>query len=796
MKAYRQLADTLDDVDWQALGTAASQFFTVLLGAAASALPTIIKWIEDTNRGFQYLFGEGAQANADRSSTKIGQLEEQLAKLDKSAIGPNVRDERKKKLLEQLDAEKKTFAELRQEIDAQAKKTTEAAAATTTYTVKIEGLNQTVIPAIKNTQLSGEAIDEQAKAAAKAKAELEKLNSSWGKYLRTTEIAQDNEADLGLITDDEYMKLRDRMVEAVRQDFYAEWKDKMDLGGQHYEDVMKAANEEVNRAALKLDKDRFDQQQRRLREIRDINKQALNDIYGTMTALGEQFGVDLGGIFNELSKNFSNQMADGLQDLAESLGMKGDDAGAKLGSYINTGLQVLDAGLAAKGRDKATKSNAGTGGAIGMGGGAIIGGMIGGPAGAALGAQIGKVAGEAIGGMLKWGPQNAGTQARHVFANWLEEQLKQLSAVTVRMSNGQYGTFNGNLMNFVEGDSSRFNKPGWAEEMNKWGAEAFTMFDGLGHAIKGLLGITEDVGGQIAYLLGENLGGNIDNARMLVYQLGLSFEQLSDALLKMAQKGQITWQQYISYVAGLDEAFKPGLKGINDMTGAMNQLVGSGGRGLGAIKAVKNVVQEAMEGGAKTLEDLRKHLIAGGMTAEDADKIIQVFRANGVTMLKEVENMTDAQLGGIVAGIGNSVESINEKWKEMGTNLDKIKVQMDNLPTEKDIQINFKATFDENMKKAQEAGLLDVGSQKLETVPPPSKGTKSMSVNRRQTTAAISTVNSSPSTLKSQSVNISIDARGAEAGVEQKIYDVVNSYSDVIARQAANIVMDNQVRGG
>jgi hypothetical protein len=590
---------------------------------------------------------------------------------------------------------------------------------------------------------------------------------------------------------DLYERLRDELASAVRDGFVAEWTEGIALNAEQLERVMKAAEFEVQDRLERLDAKRRQQEQETADRIKREWDQTGQAAARSIDDIGQRFGVQLGGLFDSIERFTEGGIGGIFQEIGDQFGVTAKEAEATIAAAMTT----LNAALSAKSIDKESKSNRGTGGAIGAGAGAGIGYVLGGPGGAAIGAQIGNIVGQEIGALFKWGAQNASTQARHAFANWLEEQLSQLQAVTLMDRNGRFVTTSGSAMNFIEGDSSRFNTPGWANEMDAWGANARNMFDGLGHALKGLLGITDKVGGQIAYLLGQNLAGNIDNARLLVYQLGLSIEDLSEALLKMALTGEITWQQYASFAAGLEEAFKPGLKAVNDMTGAMNEFYGSGGRGRAALKGFLDIIEEAIDGGAKTVDDLRAHLIKGGMSAEDADAFINVLKANGVKMLSEVKNMTDAQLGTIVAGLGNSIDAINKKWQEVGKTFEKMKWDLDNLPTEKDIKVRFSAEFDDNMNKADRAGLLDGNNSKLSPVDSSGVSVKSFGVSKSQQSGAVRTMSAGGGSVKSSNFTIAIDARNADVGVEDRIRTVITSYGDVIAQQAANIVMDNQSRG-
>ena len=512
--------------------------------------------------------------------------------------------------------------------------------------------------------------------------------------------------------------------------------------------------------------------------------------------MGNQLGIDLSGALNTIDTYMGDELDATLAKFGEQMGVTGE----ALAAYIQTFFTIVNAALSAKPLDKQTKSNAGTGALVGAGAGAVIGGIIGSAAGplgtavgALLGSQLGQIGGQLIGGMIKWGPQNGETKSRHVFANWLEDQLSKLDAATFINRNGQFTTARGSMMNFIEGDTSRFNDPNWAQSMAGWGKDAVNTFTALGNALKETLGITDRVGQQIGFLLGENLAGNIDNARLLVYELGLSFEDLSQALLNMAKQGEITWGEYVSQVAGLGEAFKPGLSAMGNLKGAVDELIGSGGRGMAALKAIKDIAQEGLEQGAHTLDELQQRLVASGIDPAQAQAIIASMKEQGVRTVQEIANLSEAQTGAIVAGIGARSKEISDKWQEIGNNLEKIKWNLDQLPTSKDIKINISAELDSNMKKVIDSGI--VGGAGLNNVDVESPTVSTRSVSQSQVKSAAIRGNNMSGKVSANSFNISIDARGADSGVEQRIHDVVNSYREVIANDAANMVYSNQVRG-
>lgn len=794
--AFRRLQEGVEAIDWYAVGQGISHVITemsslfAILAKPVDGLITLIQNIQTVGTAFEIAALKGEQfALRARSALNVRNPQTMIA----DAIGVDFMDSAGKR-----DATNAAQADIDKRIkDVAGKiqaKTFELAFGPILTSGGGGGQSTgTSVPTPQKGDSAEDRLQAGREAAEEYRKAVEKLNES----LRKTEqgqLKQDLQEQMDAALEagewDVYEKLGTAMANVVRDDFVANMTDGIQLSGEDYARVMIAAEQEVaaERRRQQKAEEAAKERARRLEEQRQ--QETADELARGVTDIGNVFGVDLSRAMTIASQNFQEEMTSIADFFGEQLGITGKE----FGGYMQAAATVFSNIMNAKGLDKSTKSNRGTGGAAGSGIGAAVGGYFGGAAGAQFGAEIGNIIGQEIGAMFKWGAQNANTQARHAFANWIEEQLSQLQAVTLMDRNGRFVTTSGSAMNFIEGDSSRFNTPGWANEMDAWGANARNMFDGLGHALKGLLGITDKVGGQIAYLLGQNLAGNIDNARLLVYQLGLSIEDLSEALLKMALTGEITWQQYASFAAGLEEAFKPGLKAVNDMTGAMNEFYGSGGRGRAALKGFLDIIQEAIDGGAKTVDDLRAHLIKGGMSAEDADAFINVLKANGVKMLSEVKNMTDAQLGTIVAGLGNSIDAINKKWQEVGKTFEKMKWDLDNLPTEKDIKVRFTGEFDENMNKADRAGLLDGSNSKLQPVDSSGVSVKSFGVSGAQQSGAVRTMSATGS-VKASSYTIQIDARNADAGVEDRIRNVITSYGDAIAQQAANIVMDNQVRG-
>jgi len=473
-------------------------------------------------------------------------------------------------------------------------------------------------------------------------------------------------------------------------------------------------------------------------------------------------------------------------------GASGAGLSAAQAGGIVAAIQTISAGISAGSRDKQGQDNTGTGGAIGTGIGGGLGAIFGGPMGAVVGAQIGNIAGSMIGGMFKWGPQNPETNARHAFANFVEEGFKKLSTVSFFDAQRRLQTTNAQNFNFLEGPTTRFNDMGdaganWADNFKAMGSEAVTVFSGLGQAMEEVLGLTEDVGSQIGYLLATNLSGNIDNARLLVQQLGLDLQKMEEALVEAGRTGEMTWLEVEVAIQGVNQAFGEGLVAVGDVAGAFEELVGSGGRGVAALKGVRDLAIEALESGGRTLEDLRARLLAAGKAPEVVDAIIGAIQGRGINSLEELKGANDRVLGGIVADTNAHSETIKQQWEQMDGKIKGFQETLKQLDTQmtKDLTINIKTNFDGNTQQAMDQGVFDgTGADKLTSGPMNTPTTKAAQFRR-----------SVPSEAKAQAsaITLNVDARGAERGVHGDIISAMATMEKRIMNRTADM-MHQQIR--
>lgn len=239
--------------------------------------------------------------------------------------------------------------------------------------------------------------------------------------------------------------------------------------------------------------------------------------------------------------------------------------------------------------------------------------------------------GSAIGLGLKsvfGGSKDQDTQARDSVQKWLEDQLK---------TNLDFG-------------SASF-EPGWADQWWKdAGANSVEAFSAIGEGLKNMLGITEDIGPQIGFILSENLGGNIDEARNLMGELGISAQDLEDIIIKQGIAANESWSQIEGMLQGVTSLTGEGLVGIGDLEGAFGRLIMSGGKGADAVVNLRNLAIEAMQAGATSLADLEEKLRATGkFTDQEITSLMTSLGQRGITSIEDLKDASVRVLGGVIA---------------------------------------------------------------------------------------------------------------------------------------------------
>ncbi len=540
---------------------------------------------------------------------------------------------------------------------------------------------------------------------------------------------------------------------------------RIDVDKQGIEDAAKKASKDLKDAA---------------KAIREA-AYAYDGIADSIGAAASKLGLDGGQLSQGLSGLFTDEEKKGFLD--QISGMLGVSA-EEFSSYAKGAMTALGSIFEAGAINKKTHSEAGTGGALGSTIGAIF--------GKEAGAQIGNVVGTYIGGMFKWGASNPQTLARKAFEQFLEDAFKDLSVRFFGKNGKLGGVFNGNFIG--KALTQDFNGD-WTKNMNAWGDKATGTFLGLGEAMKELQGITEDVGAQIGYMLGTNLAGNIDNAKILVMELGLSFEQVSEALLKSALKGSISWSEFNRYIAETSEAFKPGLAAVGAIGDAFQNLIDGAGQGRISVKSFKDVAVEAMEAGVNSMDALKQRLLAGGADPEYVNALFSAAAQRGIKSLEEWASASDTVAGSVVGDMESLSAKLQDTWKGMRESLKEMSDALKEIPS----KVNSKVTIDVTTKYDDKTqAVIDTFGSGVSPsgVPAPTSRSLNSTVSNSVSNGSATSANATRQAATSGGNSIHIDARGAAPGVEQQIMRAAAYVEQNVMRQVYSTLSNGRQRGG
>lgn len=547
-----------------------------------------------------------------------------------------------------------------------------------------------------------------------------------------------------------------------------------------------------------------------------------------LTGFEEGFSSDaIKGFGQSISSIFAQEFQDSFKGLFKTGGFSMEALGESFANLgIAYGVQSLTANLSDNEKD--------VGG--GILGGAALGASLGasfGPYGIAIGALVGG-AGGALAGSL--GPStNSDTANRHDTATYIENLLKDKGGTLSFLKDGY---------NIQEGGDTRFNTtdtggwmqsigeaivdvgasyytaglsnlyqaggggsaheigadalaspepqmgsiqgPGWADQYwAQFGQSAGESFGALGAAFSEMAGTMGPQMEQMGVLIAENLGGNLDNARVLLQTLDISAEDLATSFLNIGLSGQESWHQVEIYMQRIPELTGEGLVAFADLAGGMQRFRESAGTGKQSLIDLKNIMAEAREAGVKDFGELRTAMINQGIAVEDVDRFITAMGQRGITTMEQFANASDRDLGGVVA----DMESLGFQWENVGDgiegadkNLDSLSKKLEKLES-KEVDVKININYDEQNKPK----ILD-GNSSFDF----SSGSTSSATKQGRSLIDLPTLDESAS---SNSVVVNVDARGSEAGVERKITAAILASQKQIIQGSVSAIQQMRRRG-
>ena len=835
MESYRNLETAINDVNLEKFGHDLATLQSALLDLAAKALPSVVSWAESLSNTIEYFSVDTARSQLVHLGEAIDEVNNKMAMLKNekdsvsrpSRVGSLIwgsQEEQKAAIQAEIDGLQKVqdknlqikeflFKKAKEEQDAKDKMAADAVEKEKQRIAERQALEK---------KLADEAEARAAEAAAKkSQAVIDGLRKELAAF-DTKSITE--ELDKAITSGDStaFTNLVQKYKESVVEGVIQGHQEALAMGGEVAQQVIDFADAtgemEADAYVQKFEEantKRFEDERKKAEET---NKASIDNWASLFDLAINGATFDLEAALKQVAVGFAAQMANamvgnigGIPNSPQGMGgmlaqmVLGQATGGAggmgmgLGSGLLEGLGIGGAGsfLGSMGMSGAAASAAGIQGpamANGMfvNGTGVMGAIA--PAMPYIAAAVAAYYVADSFGIFDGGTKDPEAQARREFGGWMEEQVQKLKTISFYNGEGKLETQDAKSFDFKVGSDNRFNEPGWADEMDSWGDDAKSTFGALGEALKELSGITEDVGGQIAFMLGTQLGGSVDNARLLVQQLGFSFEEMEGALLEMAKQGEMSWQEYSINIAGLQNAFKPGLEAMGALSEAWDSFMESGGRGQVALKAGRDIGVEAMEKGAETFDQAREMLIQAGKNPEEVNAYFDALLARGIATFEQLAAAEDKTLGAAIGDAGNNSEMLSETWKKATEELENYATALNELPDVKVINLQWKSDIDSNTQAIMDSGVANQAGLSI----PNTTGVSNLDVTNSSAqsgTSARSLRSISRRSGAGHSFNVFVDARGSNMS-EDRIRTIVRGMQPEIVSKTLNASRDKARRMG
>lgn len=415
-------------------------------------------------------------------------------------------------------------------------------------------------------------------------------------------------------------------------------------------------------------------------------------------------GVDLKIADQEIGKvNLFENLNDQVSDA--KLNFSSQDFSAELGANIAEGFENFDtttaiAGIGVLGQKAIEQLGEQT-----SGWGALIGGVIGGAlaaifslgmgaaGGAAIGAVVGELGESLIMSMNLWGgsKQHQTVGRRNVEA-YFDEVFKHTDFY-IRQG-GQFVRFDDLIL------GSRHDFAPGTDFMNaiaEYPMHLRNAFRGLGGAIAQQFGEDFIAGTQVGDKLALAFGGDIDALKIVVLELGMTFEDFRESMEDAFFAGSISALEYNSIIRDSREAFEEGLVGIGMYEKAFQNFIDSNGKGRLAIKSLKDMVVEFREVGGSTLQGFQDALLSSGnFTEEQINMLFEALKNRGVESLDALSDASNDTLIGVTGDLQAAGFAFAGGFEEAIEEVKKVRNELEQLPKniESNVRINVSARYD------------------------------------------------------------------------------------------------------
>lgn len=249
--------------------------------------------------------------------------------------------------------------------------------------------------------------------------------------------------------------------------------------------------------------------------------------------------------------------------------------------------------------------------------------------------------------------------------------------------------------------------------------DARESFGGVGLAFEELLGVGEDISGQLAAVFANNVGGSLNNLQLLVQATGKTFEEMNDVVVEAFLDGKVSALEAQTALNGIARIAQKGIPdGVGFTVQAFENLKAAGTKGgRASIDALQDLAYEAKELGITTIPQLMANLQKSGKFT--TDEIQQVFNALSKQGIDSIDKLTNATNNQLIAALAD-LEGTKFPFQDGVEDAKDLAEEINKIPKMKDITFNIKTNFDGNTKEAIKAGYVPSAPGATVQTPKPS----------------------------------------------------------------------------
>jgi polyhydroxyalkanoate synthesis regulator phasin len=215
--------------------------------------------------------------------------------------------------------------------------------------------------------------------------------------------------------------------------------------------------------------------------------------------------------------------------------------------------------------------------------------------------------------------------------------------------------------------------------------QAQAAFSGVGDGLTEIFGQMDDFGRNLGLVIANNIGGSISDLRILLQSTGKTVDELRDALVKAADDGKLSFNEFATDMAGLNKVAEAGMPEIIGATAEelkrLQEAGTSGGRV--SIDALKGLFAEAREVGKNSLDQIAADLKAKAPESmASIDALVKSLQAHGLDTLEKVNAASNATLYQVLS----DAEAQGMAFDKTAQDIDGLIAQVDKLKNMDDIR--------------------------------------------------------------------------------------------------------------